>query len=181
MVEHEMKFAAQALEPIRQALRLAGAHQDRPPAFEDNLVLDNAEQRLRTSGRLLRVRRWGESWSVTLKGAASFCGGIKSRPEQETDLTDGRVLLTILAELGYTPVRRYQKRREVWGLQGATVALDETPMGCFVELEGNPEDLPRLAWSLSLDPAEAVPCTYLELWNRYRETHPDAPAEMLFP
>jgi adenylate cyclase, class 2 len=175
-----MKVPVHALGPVRHALEASGGHLEQALTLEDNLVLDDLEGSLRTSGRLLRIRRWGDQWTVTFKGVCSFRDGIKSRPETETSLGDGSALLTMMAELGISPVRRYQKRRETWQCDGVVVALDETPMGCFVELEGDPEHLADLAGHLGLDPGAAVSGTYLELWNRYRETHPEAPAEMVF-
>jgi len=62
-----------------------------------------------------------------------------------------------------------------------TVALDETPMGAFVELEGQAEQLPAAALALGLDPHAAALGTYLDLWSAYRTGHPDAPEDMVFP
>jgi adenylate cyclase class 2 len=149
-------------------------------AFEDNVVFDDAAGTLRQGGRLLRLRTWAGTQVLTFKGPATFVGSVKQRRELETEIGDGETFGVILGELGLRPVRRYQKRRELWQVDRALVALDETPMGCFVELEGNDVDLPALARGLGLDPSQALRGTYIELWNDHRALHPEAPADMVF-
>lgn len=165
---------------VRSRMAEAGGVQIHPLVFEDNWVLDDATGSLRGSGRLLRLRRLGDEWILTFKGPASFAGGIKSRPEFETGVTAGPRMFEILAGLGFTPVRRYQKRRETWRLSGLAVSLDETPMGSFVELEGDPAAIVPAALRLGLDPQRAARGSYLELWLAWRDVHPEAPDDMVF-
>jgi adenylate cyclase class 2 len=180
VLEQEMKIPVTSCESLRRRLAERGARMLHPQAMEDNWVLDDAPRTLAASGRLLRLRRFAGRSIVTFKGAASFSAGIKSRPEYETAVEDANAALAILAELGFAPVRRYQKHRETWSLDEVTVALDETPMGPFVELEGPAPRLPSVAAALALDPRAAARGTYLELWAAYRADHPDAPDDMVF-
>ncbi len=179
-LEHEIKVPVATLDGVRSRLHERGGDLRREATFEDNWVLDDADRHIGASGCLLRVRTWGDSSFVTFKGPAEFAEGVKTRREVETAVGNAAVLLELLAALGYTPWRRYQKRRETWMLQGVTVALDETPMGCFVELEGPPQTIPAAAATLGLDPAAAVSGTYLNLWEAFRAAHPAAPADMVF-
>jgi adenylate cyclase class 2 len=180
VLEQEMKIPVASLEEVRRRLRERGAHLLEPAAFEDNCVLDDSGHALATTGRLLRLRRFGTRCTLTLKGAAAFAGGVKSRSELETEVADAEKTLAILEGLGYRPVRRYQKRRETWSSQRVTVALDETPMGSFVELEGEGTALAGIAVTLGLDPKAAVLGTYLDLWSAFRATHPAVPEDMVF-
>ncbi|HKI87263.1 MAG TPA: hypothetical protein VKA53_11030, partial [Thermoanaerobaculia bacterium] len=66
-----------------------------------------------------------------------------------------------------------------WRLGGVVVALDKTPIGDFVEFEGEGAD--KLARRCSLDPEIAERRSYLRLYEEYREQHPEAPDEMVFP
>jgi adenylate cyclase class 2 len=179
-LEHEIKLPVGSLDGVRSRLRECGATLRREETFEDNWVLDDGAQRLRAAGCLLRVRRWGDVASVTFKGPARFTGAVKTRREIETTVGDPDVILELFAEVGLTPLRRYQKRRETWTLGGVTAALDETPMGCFVELEGPQESIAPVAATLHLDPSTAVPGSYLRLWEDYRAVHPEAPTDMVF-
>ena len=180
-IEREIKVPVRRLDPVRAALGELGADRLEPMTFEDNLVFDDAAHTLAGSGRLLRLRRWGAVATLTYKGPASFVDGVKHRQELETPVADFEATLAILAALGFVPLRRYQKRRELWDVDGVHVALDETPIGCFVELEGDDAALRSLAPRLGLDPAHAVAGTYLDLWNEWRSRHPEAGPDMVFP
>ena len=180
MVEQEMKIPAVDLDPVRDRLRARGGRLLIPRALEDNWVLDDAQGALARSGRLLRVRRAGPSCWLTLKEPGSFHEGVKSRVEIETPVESAERTLAILAGLGFQPVRRYQTRRETWSLDRIIVALDETPAGNFVEVEGPSEHLAAAAGDLGLDPRSAVQGTYLDVWTAYRALHPAAPADMVF-
>jgi adenylate cyclase class 2 len=180
-VEEEIKVRVAALEPVRQRLREQRAALVHPRAFEENFIVDDAEERIFRGGRLLRVRRWGEEGFVTFKGRATFQGGVKQRAETQCRVDDPQALLEILAQLGLRVTRRYQKWREAWQLEGVEVVLDETPMGPFVELEGPAELLRPLARTLGLDPDGALAGSYSELWVAWRRSHPEAPVDMVFP
>jgi adenylate cyclase class 2 len=180
VLEQEMKIPVPSLGPVRRRLVERGAALVHPLALEDNWVLDDHSRSLSATGRLLRLRRFGGRATLTLKGEARFSGGVKSRVELETEISNAEQGLGILAGLGFEPVRRYQKRRESYSLDRVIVALDETPMGAFVELEGQAEHLPAAAFALALDPHAAAIGTYLDLWNAYRTNHPGAPEDMIF-
>ena len=79
----------------------------------------------------------------------------------------------LFESLGYRVVRRYQKMREEWRLGGVEVALDHTPIGDFVEFEGDRAEV--LAKRCGFDPAKAEQRSYLRLYEDYRREHPEAP------
>ncbi len=176
-----MKIPVSSLAPVRRRLAEVGAQRIHPEAREDNWVLDDGARTLATAGRLLRVRQAGDDAALTVKEPGVFAGGIKSRVELETAVASAEHTLAILAALGFAPVRRYQKRRESWVLRGVVIALDDTPMGAFVEVEGESRLLEPAAVELGLDPRAAVCGTYLDLWAAFRAAHPGAPEDMVFP
>lgn len=179
-LEHEVKIPVSALAPVRHRLGISGGRLAGERQLEDNAVLDTPDLRLLASGRLLRLRRWGSEAILTFKGPATYDGGVKTRLELETGVGAPERALGILAELGWTVQRRYQKYRETWKLGAVTVALDETPIGCFVEIEGPGSELPAAAQALGLDVGAAVSASYQELWQQWRQAHPGAPRDMLF-
>lgn len=180
-LEQEIKLAVVDLDTLRAKLASRGGSLVTPLTFEDNWVFDDPTGSLRASGRLVRLRRFGDVWLLTFKGPARYADGVKTRTELESGVADGAAVTAILAALGLVPARRYQKRREVWKLAAVTVTLDQTPMGQFVELEGDGEFLPELARSLGLDPGAAARGSYVDLWAEYRTAHPEAPVDMVFP
>ena len=171
--ESELKIPAADLDTVRSRLRELGAALLTPPQRELNAVFDTASATLRGASQLLRLRSTGDRWTLTFKGAPRFEGHVKQRDELEVQLSDGATLVAILARLGFEPIVRYEKDRERWSLGSIEVALDHTPMGDFVELEGLPEGLEAAAVDLGLDPGESLRGSYLGLWAEYRERHPE--------
>jgi adenylate cyclase class 2 len=75
-------------------------------------------------------------------------GLYKIREENEVRIPDRGEALMILKALGVRPWFRYEKFRTVFGLRGMRglkLALDETPIGIFLELEGPREQINRAA------------------------------------
>ena len=128
----------------------------------------------------MRLRRADGRAILTYKGAARFEAGAKVREERETEVSDPEETVAILAGLGLSPRFRYDKRREDWTCEGATVALDTTPIGRFVEIEGDPPTIRRVVALLGLDASESVPYSYAELYARRRKDEPSLPPDMVF-
>ena len=134
-LESELKFPVSDLEQIRLNLQRARAVVVHTMAREVNLLLDTEDKRLRTSGRVLRLRRHGDRETLTFKGPVTYKGAIKERPEHETEIGNIGRMVEILSELGFSVYMRYEKDREEWLLEDVSVVLDRTPMGAFVEIE----------------------------------------------
>ncbi|MDH3253410.1 MAG: class IV adenylate cyclase [Acidobacteriota bacterium] len=176
-VERELKFSCSDLNTLRERLQDAEAERQSASLFEDNMIYDRRGE-LAEGGRLLRLRLVGKSACLTYKGPASFDGGLKIREERETEIANAEELRAILDHLGYTRTQRYQKYREEWRLGGVTICLDRTPIGEFVEFEGSAAA--ALARRLGLDPDAAERRSYLKIYEDYRQTHPQAPKDMVF-
>lgn len=179
-VEREVKIPVSRLGPVRDALRALGGELARERTLERNWVYDRAVDPLRPSGRLLRLRQ-DEGVTLTVKGVASFEGPVKCRPEHELALDGPEGLAAVramLGILGYAVSHRYEKYRELWRFRGCEIALDETPIGRFVEVEG--ESSEACARELGLDPSRAVAASYLDLYARTRALRPELPVDMVF-
>ena len=163
-VESEVKLRVADAESAREALRRVGASLTRPRHFEDNVLLDDPAGSLRAEDRLLRVRRVGESGALTYKGPREIVEGVKSRPEIETAIADPKAAESIFRALEYRPVFRYQKYREVYGLGDVEVVVDETPIGTFLEIEGEIDAVHRAAAALGYDPRDYVADSYATLF-----------------
>lgn len=181
-MEQELKIPVADLDGVRRVLGEVGAEMLHPATREVNLLFDAEDGRIATAGGALRVRRYAESWLMTLKGPAVFTGGLKTREELQTAVDDGEVLTAILQRLGYRPKVRYEKDRELWRVEDFEVALDRTPLGSFVEIEGPGHRAAAMARRLGLDPESAVRGSYVSLWQAHRARHPelDLPADMVF-
>lgn len=180
-LEVEVKLPANDLESLRRMLRLAGAAPLTPLHSESNDLYDRANGELANGGCALRLRRTDRGSTLTFKGPARFEAGTKTREERETGVADPVALETILAALGLERRFRYEKRREEWQLESCAIALDETPIGNFVEIEGDPPAIRRALQRLALDFSQAIPYSYAELYRRRRRENPSLPKDMVFP
>ncbi len=176
--ERELKFPSSDLEAMRERLRELEAERLAAAGLEDNRIFDRDGE---LAGRqcLLRLRTDRLGSRLTYKGPARFEGRVKVRVELETAVEAPEALEALLQALGYQVERRYQKKREEWRLGGVTVALDHTPIGDFVEFEGDGAE--RVANRCGFETAAAERRNYLELYRAYREGHPEAPPDMIFP
>jgi adenylate cyclase, class 2 len=70
----------------------------------------------------------------------------------------------VLRGLGFRPSFRYQKYRETWSHAGLEIVVDETPIGVFLELEGEPETIHRVAEALGYGQDDYVLDSYVSLF-----------------
>jgi adenylate cyclase class 2 len=101
----------------------------------------------------------------TFKGPPEL-GKHKIRKEIEFELPSAEACAEVLEALGYRPAFRYEKYRTEYTSQSVTsgrAMLDETPVGAFLELEGPPRWIDRMARRLGFREADYITATYAEL------------------
>src|SRR5204862_1168186 len=177
--EIEVKFALRDREELTRRLHELGAQRLYAETFEDNIVLDRRGE-LRTRGALLRVRKFGKYAIATYKGPTSIESGIKSREEVQTGVESFELAIQLFDSLGFKPVFRYQKFREVWRVREAEVVIDRTPIGEHFEIEGPMEMIRALAAELGMEMEQAIRQTYADLYRQARRTRADLPNDMVF-
>ena len=169
-MECELKFRVagpRGHTRLRAALRKRGATLE-GKYDEENYRFDGPGKSTRRSTLRLRVLNGGPRGVLTLKGPATFVGGVKVREETEIEVKDAHATLDLLMELGFRVEFTYKKRRTMWTLDGVvTVTLDKLDYGWFVELEGPLEVLPEQARSLGLNPARALKDSYSVLARKH--------------
>jgi adenylate cyclase class 2 len=180
VIESEIKIPVPDLTPIRHRLEQAGGRRLADALLETNILFDTADGELAGSGRVLRLRRIGDRRVMTYKDRATMNGAVKQRREIELDIGSVERMTELLGALGFAPSIRYQKWRESWHWSAIRVELDHTPMGDFVELEGDADRLEDAARRLGLEPGNAVAGSYIELWIEHRRRRPDAGRDMVF-
>lgn len=148
--------------------------------FEDNLLLDFPDHRLRNSRSLLRVRFAGDDAFLTYKGPPRPEGIFKTREELEVRLDSANVAVQILEKTGMTVQFRYQKYRREYLVDGTYVAVDETPIGNYVELEGSEEQIRQLAGKLGIPESGFLRASYYTLYLEYCREKGVAPRFMVF-
>jgi len=179
--ETEIKLAVANVQAGRRMLRAAGFRVFRRRVFESNVVFDTTAMTLRKSRTLLRVREAGSHSTLTFKGVP-VAGKHKSREELETEVVSARTLTQILDRLGFQPAFRYEKYRTEYRAAGGsgTATLDETPIGVYLELEGSPRWIDRMAKKLGFAESDYITLSYSTLYVRWCDAHRKTPAFMTF-
>jgi adenylate cyclase, class 2 len=162
--EVEIKLSLPSAAHGRRLLRRAGFRVVRRRVYENNLVFDTPQGKLRSGSLLLRLRSAGPVATLTFKGAPSK-GRHKSRFESETPVSDPAACGEILRRLGFRQAYRYEKyRTEYLGPDDhGVVALDETPIGVFLELEGTPSWIDSTARLLGFGIKSYISESYIAL------------------
>ncbi len=160
-------------------MHAAGGRLDVSRRLLDDRLYDTADDGLRRRGCALRVRHDGARGFITFKGPL-LPGPVKSREEIETTVGDPDVAERVVTSLGYHRRFRAQKHREEYRVGDAHVAVDETPMGVFVEIEATPETIDGVASALGRSPADYRLESYPALWAAWCRAHGRAFGDMLF-
>lgn len=170
-----------ALVASLQGLGAAG----RERVLEQNTLYDTPGSNLRRGGCLLRLRVETPAASslvpaglhgavLTFKASpvretqgrkrTATKGLYKEKLERELAVRELTCWRRTLAVLGFHSGFRYEKYRSSFRLSHLHVDLDETPVGDFLELEGSPRSIQRVASALGYTSCDYIRATYWELY-----------------
>lgn len=194
--EIELKFPIDGLTQFQARLPALGFILETPRTFEQNTLYDTPDRTLRESRQLLRIRRYGDLWTLTHKrkppAQADTTTRYKIRIETETRIEDGPALAEVFEHLGYSPVFRYEKFRSEWIQAGTTIdgplftdprltgepaipapsrhlVIDETPIGNYAELEGPTDWIDATLARLEIDPGICITDSYGRLFLNWKQ------------
>ena len=169
-LEREIKLRFDSADEAREKILALGAAPLLGRRLQEDCLFDTEDERLRRQRSTLRVRSEGGKSLLTFKGPA-IPGLIKIREEYETVVADGAALQTILEELGLHVWFRYEKYREEFSNDDVVIALDETPVGIFVEIEGGEDAIHETARALGCTPADYITDSYRFLFLQHRNAN----------
>lgn len=197
--ESEIKLPIGDIGEVRNRCIALGARLRSERCLEDNLVFDSPDASLRRQGKLLRLRQFGPEVLVTFKGPTLIRNSIKHREETEFHIDSHDAFGRLLAQLGYVVQYRYQKYRQVLQLaerflrsesaakvggpapeRSLYLMLDETPIGNFLELEGEEDLIVAMAALLGFSPADFLTESYAVLHETWRRKQGLPPGDMIF-
>jgi adenylate cyclase, class 2 len=178
-MEREIKLSFRTPDEAREAILAAGATPLRARRLQEDCLLDTRDDQLHQRRCVLRVRLECGKTLLTFKGPVQ-ASDMKLREELETIVGDGLLLLRVLEELGFRVWFRYQKYREEFAHECVTVALDETPVGTFVEIEGSESGIHEMAGALLREPADYVLDSYRGLFVKHCQQRGLPITDMLF-
>ena len=167
-LEREIKLRFDSVEDARAAVLAAGATPLLGRRLQEDSLLDDEDETLRRRRCVLRVRVENGKSRITFKGPVQP-SAMKLREELETLVGDGVAVLRILEELGLHVWFRYEKYREEFSHEDVTVAVDETPVGVFVEIEGSEPGITVMAQALGRGSADYIVDSYRGLFLQYRD------------
>ena len=178
-LEREVKLRFDSAEAARAAAHANGATPLRCRRLQEDALLDDAAETLRQRRCVLRVRVESGKSLVTFKGPVQP-SPMKLREEIETVVGDGETMLRCLEALGYHVWFRYQKYREEFALNDVVIAIDETPVGAFVEVEGGEQGILEVTRALGLTEQDFLLDSYRALFMEHRRAHGLPATDMLF-
>lgn len=155
MIEVEVKAVVDDLAARRQRLLAAGALAEFAGRMHD-LRYDTPDRALAGVDHVLRVRVYkgpaGETAQLDWKGPTGIEGGLKTREEHTTGVSDLAGLTAILTALGFVATREIERDVSVHTLGGATVRFERYPrMDDLVEVEGSPDAIERAIYALGME------------------------------
>src|SRR5215203_241087 len=178
-LEREIKLRFTSAEEARAAVLAAGCTPLLGRRLQEDALLDTDDEQLRRRCCALRVRRESGKSRVTFKGPVQ-ASRMKLREELETLVGDGEVLSRIFEELGLHVWFRYEKYREEFSHEDVTVAIDETPVGVYVEIEGGEQGIEAMALALGRSPADYIVDSYRSLFLQHRDAFGATGTDMVF-
>jgi adenylate cyclase class 2 len=190
--ETEIKLGVTHLAVMIQKISALGIN-CRGRVRERNTLFDTPGEELRRRGRLLRIRVETPAPTtlipgglrrtvVTFKSPATASAGsrYKEKLERELVVRSVRSWWSGLRSLGFRPGFRYEKFRTTFHLRALHLDLDETPVGVFLEIEGAPGSIDRIASALGFSPRDYIRSTYAELYATECLRRGQIPGNMLF-
>ena len=178
-LEREIKLRFDSADEARAKILALGATPLHGRRLQEDCLLDTEDELLRRQRATLRVRCEGGKSLLTFKGPCAP-GLIKIREEHETIVADGAALLCILESLGLHVWFRYEKYREEFSGDDVVIAIDETPVGVFVEIEGGEAAIHEMARALGKQPHEYITDSYRFLFLQLRDANGMDGHDMVF-
>jgi adenylate cyclase class 2 len=179
ILEREIKLRFGSAAEARDAVLATGAMPLFGRRLQEDALLDTEDEQLRRQRCVLRVRMESGKSRLTYKGPVQP-STMKLREELETVVGDGELLLRVFGELGLHVWFRYEKYREEFSFEDVIVAIDETPVGVFVEIEGTEHGIEHMTIALGRTSTDYIVDSYRSLFLQCRDQYGLGGSEMVF-
>ncbi|MBN1896380.1 MAG: class IV adenylate cyclase [Candidatus Aenigmarchaeota archaeon] len=168
-LEIEVKFRIGDTKPYEEKLEKLGA----------KFIESGLERNIKYKGNglektkdLLRLRTYGGKIVLTHKRKPkNHNPDFKVQEETDVIVDISENAKKILERLGYEKSWIYEKRRQIWILDGVEVLIDELPLiGNFIEIEGSEEEIKSTAKKLGFYMKDASTKNYGEEYKIWRKS-----------
>jgi adenylate cyclase class 2 len=156
-LEREIKLQFESPQAARTAVAATGATPLRPRRLQSDVLFDTEQRVLSARSQVLRVRIEAGHSYVTFKSPAEH-PTLKLREELETGVDD----------------------REEFALDDVIIAVDETPVGTYVEIEGSDLGIVAAVDALGRGPADYIVESYRALFVRHCNERGIPAGDMVF-
>jgi adenylate cyclase class 2 len=177
--ELEVKLRCADAVSARAEVIAAGGQPVGGRRLQHDCLFDTSDGQLRARRSVLRLRTEPQSASLTFKGPPQP-SMMKLREELESRVADGSIIRRMLEALGFEIWFRYEKYREEFALHDVVVAVDETPVGTFIELEGTHDGITTAARALGRGPEDYILDSYRGLHVQACERRGAPVTDMVF-
>lgn len=178
--EIEIKLKVNDIDKEIQKIQNLGAILIHDFEFEDNVIFDLTDQSLKKKGTVLRIRKYGNKYTVTLKEKVPGESRYKELSEVEMEVENPDTLKLMFQKIGFHVVYRYQKYRAEYKWRNLHIYCDKTPIGNFLELEGKKEEIDEAALQLEYNQENYINISYLAYHIEYLKSRGLPPEDMLF-
>ena len=163
-IEVKIRISKELLKGVEEKLLEIGFRPLSDSKFENNLLFDFPEGSLEDSGCALRLRKYGNRYTLTYKGPKKRDLHMKVRQEIETSVG------SFDSAVSFEYAKWRQKYQMTWRGRDVEVCVDKTPIGVFVEIEGERESIIQIAARMGWDSSDYITDNYV---NLYREAAED--------
>ena len=166
-IETEVKISVDSFKKIKEKLSKMNA-EHLATVSERNVLYDTPSGDLKKEDVTLRLRyekdtgKGDVTVTFTVKGH-KINDSLKKRCEFEVDILDQERMEDAIKAIGFVSSRIYEKVREKWLMDNVKICLDELPFGLYVEIEGDREDILRIAEALGFKDSQLTSQTYFEI------------------
>jgi adenylate cyclase, class 2 len=169
-LEIEIKFFLENPVKTRDRIITLGA-EPLGRYFERNIRFEDAAHQLIGKRSLLRLRKDKKS-TLTYKSEPSESDNeFKVLNELEVEVDDFEVMQRILESLGFHREQVYEKWRETFRIDDATLCIDEMPFGAFLEIEGTRHGIKTLVKSLDFNWEKRILWNYLAMFETLHQKY----------
>jgi len=165
MLEIEVKIQIKNPKEMAHKIVEQGAQLVRERYFEENSLYDFSDLTLTKKQQAFRLRKIKKKAYLTFKGSPQKSRQFKIREEYETEVKNVNQIKKIIKSLGLVPKFQYDKFRTVFKKKKLIICLDETPVGNFIELEGEQSHIVRFASSLGFSRTDFLKKSYIDLYS----------------
>ena len=162
-IEKKYRLTSQQRTDLSQRLREIGA-QYSGEDFEENTLYEGGPIDFNRS--VLRLRRAGETATLTYKERLTIDSDAKHQREEETKIDNADAMQSILEAIGFSARVVYEKRRQTWEIGDTEVVVDELPFGLFLEIEASEESIATVEEKLGIQKLEVESATYPQLTRK---------------